>query len=113
MWAAIKFQCAAALLALVLAGGLVGTRGAVSAGLAAVACVVPNLLFVLRLKSMANRPGESFPASFFIGEFVKVLATAGLLVVAVMAYADLHWPSFMGGLVLVLQSGFFAFWKKS
>ena len=84
-----------------------------SALLGGMACVLPNLLFALRLRAVARRPGASYPANFFLGEFVKVLATIGLLVFVVRGYADLHWPSMLIGLGLALQAGFLAFFKKS
>ena len=70
-------------------------------------------MFALRLKSVASRPGASYPANFFLGEFVKIAATIGLLVFVVKGYADLHWPSLLIGLGLAVQAGFLAFWKKS
>lgn len=113
MFRAILFQVGAVLVTAVVAGLLVGTRGAVSATLGGVACTLPNFLFALRLKLVANRPGASYPANFFLGEFVKIAATIGLLVFVVREYADLHWPSMLIGLGLALQAGFLAFWKKS
>ena len=92
---------------------MAGTRGAVSAILGGAACTLPNFLFALRLKSVARRPGASYPANFFLGEFVKIALTIGLLTIIVKTYADLHWPSMLIGLGLALQAGFLAFWKKS
>jgi len=113
MFRAILLQVGAVIITAVAAGLLVGTRGAVSATLGGVACTLPNFLFALRLKFVANRPGASYPANFFLGEFVKIGATIGLLVFVVKGYADLHWPSMLIGLGLALQAGFLAFWKKS
>ena len=113
MFRAILLQVGAVIITMLVAGSLVGVRGAVSALLGGVACVLPNFLFSLRLKLAANRRGASYPANFFLGEFVKIAATIGLLVFAVRGYADLHWPSMLIGLGLALQAGFLAFWKKS
>ena len=84
-----------------------------SAALGGVVCTLPNFLFILYLKKVANRPGASYPAKFFLGEFVKIAATVGLMILVVMEYADLHWPSMLIGLVLALQAGLLAFWKKT
>jgi ATP synthase protein I len=73
---------------------------------------LPNALFILRLYSLAGRPGATYPVHFFVGEFVKVLATAGLLAVAMVGYSDMHWLSLLAGWVVALHAGFFAFWKK-
>lgn len=113
MFRAVLLQCGAALLVVIGAGVLVGTRGALSAGMGSLACILPNLLFALRLMSMSKRPGASYPVNFFIGEFVKIAATIVLLAVAIRGYPEMHWPSLLIGFAIVLQSGFIAFWKKS
>lgn len=113
MFKAILWQVGAVVVAAVVAGLFVGARGAVSAALGGAACTLPNFLFALRLKFVASRPGASYPANFFLGEFVKIAATIGLLVCVVKEYSDLHWPSLLIGLGLALQAGFLAFWKKS
>jgi ATP synthase protein I len=113
MFRAILLQAAATIITAVVAGLLVGSRGAVSAALGGAACTLPNFFFALRLKVVASRPGASYPANFFLGEFVKNAATIGLLIFVVKEYADLHWPSMLIGLGLALQAGFLAFWKKS
>ena len=113
MFRAIVLQAGATLLAALVAGLFAGAQGALSAALGGAACTIPNFLFALRLKFVAKRPGASYPANFFLGEFVKIAATIGLLVFVVKQYADLHWPSMLIGLGLALQAGFLAFWKKS
>lgn len=112
MFRSLFLQIGGGLLAIAVAGILAGSRGAISAGLGAFACIVPNALFILRLHSLAGRPGSHYPVHFFLGEFVKVLATAGLLAIAVIGYPDMHWLSLLAGWVVALQAGFFAFWKK-
>lgn len=113
MFRALYLQCIAAVIVALGAGMLVGARGALSAGLGAMACILPNLLFALRLKSVSSRPGASYPVNFFIGEIVKIAATIVLLAVAIRGYPEMHWPSLLIGFAIVLQSGFIAFWKKS
>ena len=113
MFKAILLQTLTVLISALVAGLIAGTRGAVSATLGGVACTLPCFLFALRLKSVANRPGASYPANLFFGESVKIALTIGLLVTAVKIYPDLHWPSMLIGLGLALQAGFLAFWKNS
>ena len=113
MFRAILLQVLATIVASAAAGGFAGLHGMVSAGLGGLVCVVPNFLFALRLKKVAQRPGSSYPANFFLGEFIKIALTVGLLVLIVKNYADLHWPSLLIGLVLALQAGLLAFWKKA
>lgn len=113
MFRAIYLQIGAALITAVAAGVIVGSRGVVSVGLAAVACIVPNLFFAVRLAMVVNRRGASYAANFFIGEFLKIAATIGLLAIAVKGYPEMHWPSLLIGFAIVLHAGFIAFWKKS
>ena len=113
MFGTILIQVAATAIAALACGILAGWRGGVSAILGGAACVLPNFLFALRLASIARRRGASYPANFFAGEFVKVAATVGVLYLVAARFADLHWPSMLVGMVLALQAGFLAFWKKS
>lgn len=113
MLRAVYLQIGAAVLTMLIVGLFVGTRGAISAGLAGVSCILPNAWFALRLKTMSKRPGNSIPAQFFIGELIKVVATIGLLAIAIKIYPEMHWPSLLIGIIVILQVSFFAFWKKS
>jgi ATP synthase protein I len=81
-------------------------------GLAAIACILPNLLFALRLAMVNHRGGASYAVNFFVGEFLKIGATIGLLAIAVKGYPEMHWPSLLIGFAIVLHAGFIAFWKK-
>jgi ATP synthase protein I len=113
MFRAIFLQVVVTIIAAIVAGLIVGSRGAFSAVAGGAACAFPNLLFALRLRSISFRHKKAFPLNFFLGEFVKVVLTILLLLVAVKGYADLHWPSMLIGLGLALQAGFLAFLKKS
>lgn len=97
---------------MVLAGSFVGARGAISAGLAGGAALLPNLWFAWRLTAASKRPGLRSATHFFAGELAKIGATVVLLVVVVKWYPNLHWPSFLLSLLVVLQASFLAFWKK-
>jgi len=113
MFRAIILQVGVTIITALAAGLFAGTQGAVSAALGGAVCILPNFLFALRLKFVANSPGASYSAHFLVGEFAKIAATVGLLVLVVTKYADLHGPSMLIGLGLALQAGFLAFWKKS
>ncbi|MEN3371625.1 ATP synthase subunit I [Dechloromonas sp. ZS-1] len=113
MYRAIFLQFGAALITALGAGAIVGTRGLVSVGIAAVAALLPNLLFAIRLSMVNQRPGASYAANFFLGEFLKIAATIGILAIAIKGYPEMHWPSLLIGLAVVLHAGFLAFWKKS
>ncbi len=115
MFRVIVLQVVVSIIIVITAGVLVGTRGMISAGVACVACVVPNLFFVFRLQLVSKRSeaGASYATNFFIGEFLKIAATVGLLAIAIKGYPEMHWPSLLVGLVVVLHAGFIVFWKKS
>lgn len=113
MFRAILLQVAATVLAAVLGGLIAGLRGGVSAALGGLVCILPNLLFALRLKSVAGRHRASFTVNFLLGELVKLVVVVGLLVFIAREYADLHWPSMLIGLVFATQAMFLAFWKKN
>ncbi len=82
--------------------------------MAALASILPNLFFAIRLKIVSVRDeGASYAANFFIGEFLKIAATIGLLAIAIKGYPEMHWPSLLIGLAIVLHAGFLAFWKKN
>lgn len=112
MFRAIFLQLGAALITALGAGAITGIRGLVSVGVATVAAVLPNLFFAIRLSMVNNRPGASYAANFFVGEFLKIAATVGILAIAITVYPEMHWPSLMIGLAVVLHAGFLAFWKK-
>ena len=95
----------------VIAGLWVGERGAVSALIGGSAYLIPNLLFVLRLK-FAAASGSTNAMTFAIGELFKVVATIVTLVV-VQRWVDLHWLAMLAGLFAVLQANLFAFLLKT
>ncbi|MCK6390241.1 MAG: ATP synthase subunit I [Azonexus sp.] len=112
MFKAIYLQLGAAVITAIGAAAITGTRGLISVGFAALAAILPNLFFAVRLTMLSNRPGNSYAANFFIGEFLKIAATIGILAIAIKGYPEMHWPSLLIGLAVVLHAGFIAFWKK-
>ncbi|MBP8278486.1 MAG: ATP synthase subunit I [Propionivibrio sp.] len=113
MFRTVFLQVAVTVMAMVVAGIVVGTRGAVSAAIGGLVCAIPNLLFATHLGLSKFRSGASFAGAFLLGEFVKLVLTVSMLVVVAKYYTDLHWPSLLIGLVLATQVLFLAFWKKN
>ena len=107
----VFLQVAALILAAAIAGFWVGDRGAVSALIGGSAYLIPNLLFVLRLK-FAAAAGRTSVVIFAFGELFKVTTTIVALVV-VQRWVDLHWLAVLGGLFAVLQANLFAFLLKT
>ena len=102
----LALQIAAVFLVSLLAGGIFGKEGAISAGIVAASVVIPNGLLVLLLLTIQNA------FAFLMGEMLKILLTIGFLVVFVGLYPSVHWPSFLLSLIVVLQVAFLALWKK-
>jgi ATP synthase protein I len=94
-----------------IAAGLIGAHGAISVLLGGTAYVLPNLLFVLRLK-LAAASNSTNVMTFFLGEVLKVVATIGILVVAQRLY-EVHWICLLLGLGAALTANFFAFLLKN
>jgi len=84
-----------------------GLHAAISATLGGAACVVPNLLFMVRLMARSGRPGAvnaPNPASFLVGEFVKLFLTVAALFLIASFYRDLDWLALLVGMIVSLKS---------
>ncbi len=84
----------------------VGKAGAISAAMVALSVVVPNVFFAFFLKLNA------LPFVFWLGEITKIFSTVGLLVILVVLYPSVHWPSFLVSLIVVLQVAIFGFMEE-
>jgi len=107
----IGLQLGVVLVIAAVAGGWVGAQGAISALIGGASYLIPNLLFVLRLK-IATAAGRASAVTFFAGEFFKVAATIGILIVAQRFY-DVHWLALLVGLFAALKANLFAFLLKT
>ena len=113
MFKAVFLQIGATILATLIAGAITGVRGALSAALGGAACVLPNLLFALRLHFVSKRPAASYPLAFFVGEFLKIASTVGLLATVQLVYPDVHWLALFLGFVVALKANLSAFLVKT
>jgi ATP synthase protein I len=100
----VSLQLMATVVAGVIAALLGGAPAMFSAVLGGLCCVVPNALFALRLFANGNRPGAANPMTFFIGEFIKIALTVGLIGATAWLYRDLSWPALIGGFIVALKS---------
>lgn len=111
MYKTLLLQGLAVLVVAALAGSLGGEVGARSALIGGVAYVVPNLLFVLRLRfTVAAR--EIGAVGFMIGEAVKLFAVIALLLV-LPRLMEVSWPAVIAGLFTVLLANLFALLLKT
>lgn len=106
----VLLQVVLTLIVVVLAGLWAGPRGAFSALLGGAAYLLPNMLFVVRLRAAAAS-GRASAATFFVGELVKIAATI-LFLAAAQAYYDVHWVALLVGLFVALKANLFAFLLK-
>lgn len=98
-------QALGTLLVSVLAWWVGGSAAGLSALAGALACTIPNTLFALRLVLAAVGIGKGSPVTFFLGEFLKLGATAALLVLVVRLAQDaLVWPALIAGVIVALKS---------
>ncbi|NTV09812.1 MAG: ATP synthase subunit I [Zoogloea sp.] len=113
MFKAVFLQFGATILAVLVSALLFGVRGAVSAAWGGAACLLPNLLFALRLHVVSKRQDASYPTAFLVGEIVKIASTVGLLAAVRLVYEDVHWLALFIGLVVTLKANLFAFMVKT
>lgn len=104
MFAAVGSQVAAVAALALLAGAAFDWSCARDVALGGLTAIVPNGLFALRLAMHRNRAPESYPVVFFLGEFIKIGLTAGLLALVVRHVADLQWLALLVGLIAALKA---------
>lgn len=112
MFKAVLLQAGITLVAATIAAVFLGWRGMLSTGLGGLVVLIPSALFALRLQVQSRR-GGNFPMAFLVGEFLKVAATVGLMVLVWRLYADVHWLTFFVGLILALKANLFALLMKT
>jgi len=109
MYKAVGIQLIATLIAAGISAALFGVEGGYSALAGGLAVALPNAFFAFRLAAQRSRDPAAYPAAFFVGEFIKVAATVGLLALAATQINGLHWGALIIGMVLALQANLFAF----
>ncbi|HVL74885.1 MAG TPA: ATP synthase subunit I [Noviherbaspirillum sp.] len=107
----VLLQVAATLVTGLVAGLLAGKHALLSALLGGMCCVVPNALFALRLYMNAHKPGGASPATFFIGEFVKIVLTIALLAAVAVLYRDVNWLALIAAFIVALKSYIFILFR--
>jgi ATP synthase protein I len=72
--------------------------------LGGLAAWVPSALFALRLLMQRGRRPESHLPVFFVGEFIKIGLTVGLLMLTVRYVPDLQWLPWLVGLIASIKA---------
>jgi ATP synthase protein I len=107
----IKLQVAMILLAAAIVSIWLRLHGSISVVLGGAAYVLPNLVFILRLR-VATAAKQASAVTFFVGELFKVLATVVLLAGAHFWFGA-HWLAMLIGLFVALKANLFAFLLKT
>ena len=108
MFAAVALQFVAILAGALLAAASVDWASARAFALGGAAAMIPNGLFALRLALHRRRRPESYPAVFFLGEFVKIGMTVLLLATVVRTVPDVRWLPLLIGFIVALKAPLFA-----
>lgn len=112
MFRIVGLQILATAIVALAAWPLGGSAAAISASLGGAACFVPNGMFALRLALANRRPQGASAATFFVGEFVKVGSTVGLLALIAWVYKDVVWLALIVAVIAALKSYLIAFlWR--
>lgn len=113
MFIAVGLQIAIVTGLALAAGLMVDWDSARDLALGGAAAIVPNGLFALRLALHKGRPPESYPVVFFLGEFLKIGMTIGLLGLIIKYGEDVRWLALMIGFIAALTATVFAFAFRS
>lgn len=108
MFAAVGLQVVSVSLLGLVTGLTFDWTSAKFFALGGMAAVVPNALFALRLAMHRGRSPESYPVVFFLGEFLKIGLTVGLLAWVVQSFPDVNWLALVLGLIVALKAPLFA-----
>jgi len=95
-----------------MGASMAGVRGAISAALAGLVCVVPNGLFACNLTVSARAPGGVQAMRLLAGEAIKIFLSIALLAALPWVYPELLWSAVVMGLVVTLQANFLIFLVK-
>lgn len=102
LWQMI-ITCGAALLAFLIGGDQAG----ISAALAAVSCLIPNIVMLAGLELNDRVFKKSGVVVLFVLQFVKFVATIALTVSVFWFYKDVRWFYFLASFVITLKSYIF------
>ena len=108
MFATVAMQFAAVVLGALVAGVASDWTSARFFLLGGASATIPNALFALRLATHRGKRPESYPAVFFLGEFVKIALTVALFAAVVRSMSDVRWLPALIGLIVALKAPLFA-----
>ena len=108
MLIAIVLQCVSVIVLSLVVGLALDWSSAASVAIGGAVATIPNGLFALRLSMNRGRPPETYPVVFFLGEFVKIGLTIGLLAIVVRYGEGVRWMWLIIGLIVALQMPLFS-----
>jgi len=113
MFKLVKLQFMTALVAICIGAAMAGLRGAISAALAGLVCMLPTFLLARHLHAAAQRNGNVQAMRLLLGEAIKIVLTVALLLVLPWVYPAVLWSAVVVGLIVTLQANFLIFLVKS
>lgn len=112
MYRTLALQSVCALLAVLVAGFVYGLPGVLAAMLGSLACLLPNVLFVLWLRRGVGGLEAAQAVRFIGGEFAKIALSVFALLAIAWFYPEVQWGAVVMGLIITLQANFLVFLVK-
>lgn len=112
MYKAVVLQLLCALVGVACGAAMYGLAGAISAGLAGLAYVLPSALFAWGLQALARQMNAVYGITLLLGEFIKMFLVVLVLVGIAWVYPGVLWGAVVMGLIITLQANFLAFLVK-
>lgn len=88
-----------------------GSDSGISATLAGLSCVIPNVIFFLGFFLAQKIFHKIIPATFFVMEFLKIVISIILVILVFWFYRDIKWIAFIISYILILKSYIFLLLK--
>jgi ATP synthase protein I len=109
-WLVVFWQLITGIVLSLVGGLITGSQTvAISTACGALAVVLPAALFARGLTSQFSKANAGAAvASFFVWEFVKILASVGVMFGAFRMVEGLSWPAMLMGLVVTIKVYWFA-----
>lgn len=112
MYRTLALQAVCALVAVLAASVVYGLPGVLAAMLGSLACLLPNVLFVLWLRRGISGLEAAQAIRFLCGEFAKIALSVFALLAIAWLYPEVQWGAVVMGLAITLQANFLVFLVK-
>ncbi len=100
----VGIQAIASLLGAAVAGWWFSWTVGLSVLVGGASAVIPNGLFALRLTAHRNKPPETYPVVFFVGELTKIGLTIAMLGIAYKWLPEVNGAGLLSGFIVTLKA---------